>query len=543
MSAGFGFSVGDIVAGLKLIKQSIEALQDTKGSSADYQTLKQEIDSLKDALEAVADLQLDERFSSRSKQHLAIQAAISRCWDCIDTFLSTTSKYERWLQVNSASGLSWKANVKKIQWALSKKDDVNRFRSQLERHCSSINMLLVTLQVNRSLEQSNQLDQQYQVSSHSYNESLALRKDLDRTATLLVGLSLEQRRFFQSLLESNRQLVQCNERISHELRDIRGAVQLQSDLPPQVALSKPVTLLDACGRITAFHLDFIDCPEALIAVLRIRFQQYGVNERGLKMLENSNFVLQDHKGQLDLSKPWSQVLRPSQKVDMSMVFHRDLPPSVCPACATKDENSSGESIECFQCGLFYQRVQEGVKWPPDALVAASDSIGDRLLTRGERNEKYHGNSDVIDQFRRVQLVCTDFLFDSDTEAPANPSMTTRRNFSSQWTDNEKKSFRSLIGITGTNWRSMSRKMGTKSPASVRLLNLYTLHLLANFVQLEVYYEHCCRKNIPGIRSKAQAADHLRNRSSQPVPASKYHLFDMSAALLNRLEQASHREQT
>ncbi|KAL8949494.1 MAG: hypothetical protein Q9222_004403 [Ikaeria aurantiellina] len=517
MSAGFGFSVGDIVAGLKLIKQSIEALQDTKGSSADYQALKQEIDGLKDALVAIEDLKLDERFWANSKQNLAIQAAISRCWDCIDTFLSTTSKYERWLQPRTNSGLSWKANLKKIQWALSKKDDVNRFRSQLERHSSSINMLLVTLQVNRSLEQSAQQNQHYQVSSDSYNESLALRKDLDRTATILVGLSLEQRRFFQSLLESNRQLVQCNERMSHELQEIRAAVQVQSNLPPQVVLSKPVTLLDACGKVSAFHLDFIDCPEALIAVLRIRFQQHGVDERGLKMLEDSDFVLQDHRGKLDLSKPWSQVLKPSQKVDMSMIFHRDLPPSVCPACATEDESGSEESVEW---------VQETAKGPLNAMVAIRDSIGDREVIRGYRNEENHGNGDVIDQFRRVQLVCADVLVDSDTEAPANSSITPRSSFSPQWTDHEKKSFRSLIGITGTNWRSMSRKMGTKSPAS-----------------LEVYYEYCCRNKIPGIYSKAQAADRLRSRSNQPVPASKYHLFDMSAALLNRLEQSSRLEKT
>ncbi|KAI4236893.1 MAG: hypothetical protein LQ349_002254, partial [Xanthoria aureola] len=78
MSAGFGFSVGDIVAGLKLVKQSIEALQDTKGSSGDYQALTREIDSLKDGLEAIEDLKLDQRFGPKSKQGLAVQEAISR---------------------------------------------------------------------------------------------------------------------------------------------------------------------------------------------------------------------------------------------------------------------------------------------------------------------------------------------------------------------------------------------------------------------------------------------------------------------------------
>lgn len=147
MSAGFGFSVGDIVAGLKLIKQSIEALQDTKGSSADFEALGHEIASLKAGLEAVEDLKLDQTFGPESKHCLAIGQAIARCWQCVETFLSTIAKYQPWLRSKAPACLNWKANLKKIQWALCKKDDVNRFRAQLERHTSSISMLLVTLQV------------------------------------------------------------------------------------------------------------------------------------------------------------------------------------------------------------------------------------------------------------------------------------------------------------------------------------------------------------------------------------------------------------
>ena len=147
MSAGFGFSVGDVIAGLRLIKQSVEALQDSKGSSADCEALDHEIDSLKDSLEAVDDLHLDERLGASSKQSIAVREAIERCWRCIDQFLSVTAGYRQWLRGKVPSHLAWKANLKKIQWALCKKDDVKKFRAQLERHSSSINMLLVTLQV------------------------------------------------------------------------------------------------------------------------------------------------------------------------------------------------------------------------------------------------------------------------------------------------------------------------------------------------------------------------------------------------------------
>ncbi|KAI4104918.1 MAG: hypothetical protein LQ345_007257 [Seirophora villosa] len=307
MSAGFGFSVGDLVLGLKLIKQSIEALEDTKGSSADYQALSLEIDSLKDGLEAVEDLRLDQRLGSKSKACVAVQDAVLRCQRCIDVFLSTITKYQPWLRTVDPSGSAWKANLRKIQWALCKKDDVSRFRAQLERHSSSISMLLVTLQVSQSFEHSAQQQQhQQQFSMDSYGRTLAVQKQFNQTTALLLSMNIEQRQLFQSLVESNRQLVRANEHMAYELQEMRGAVQLQLELPPQVLLQKPITLLDACGKVSAFHLDFINCAEAFLAVLGIRFQQYGVNDRGIKMLNESQFVLEDHNGKLDLSRPWLQ---------------------------------------------------------------------------------------------------------------------------------------------------------------------------------------------------------------------------------------------
>ncbi|KAL8807266.1 MAG: hypothetical protein Q9182_000771 [Xanthomendoza sp. 2 TL-2023] len=345
MSAGFGFSVGDIVAALKLIKQSVEALQDTKGSTADYQALSHEIDSLRDGLEAIEDLRLHQRGGPRSKQNVAVQEAVARCCHCLDTFLSAISKYQPWLQKNRPPGVSWRASLKKIQWALCKKDDVNRFRAQLERHCSSISMLLVTLQISQTFETSAQQQNYHQSAIDFHSKTLDLQRNFDQTTALLVGLNLDQRHLFQSLVDSNRRLVAGNERMTYEMQQMRDAVQLQLDLPPQVVLQKPVTLLDACGQISAFHLDFITCPEALLAVLKIRFQQHGVKQEALQMLDDSQFVLKNYKGQLDLSKPWSQVLRPNQKVDMSMVFLRDLSSYACPVCQCENEGKIDAEIE------------------------------------------------------------------------------------------------------------------------------------------------------------------------------------------------------
>lgn len=147
MSAGFGFSVGDMIAGLSLIKRSIAALQDARGAIADYQGLLQEVEGLSDALEAVRDLELEEALGADSKPCVAIRGAVSRCRACIDSFLASISKYQPALREKARSVAAWKSKVRKIQWTLCSSEDVAKFRTQLERHSSAINMLLVTLQV------------------------------------------------------------------------------------------------------------------------------------------------------------------------------------------------------------------------------------------------------------------------------------------------------------------------------------------------------------------------------------------------------------
>lgn len=78
MSAGFGFSVGDIIAGLKVIKTAIDALKESKGAASEFQALVQEIESLKDGLDSLADLERDGCLEKNSKQQLAIRNAASR---------------------------------------------------------------------------------------------------------------------------------------------------------------------------------------------------------------------------------------------------------------------------------------------------------------------------------------------------------------------------------------------------------------------------------------------------------------------------------
>ncbi len=55
----FGFSVGDFVAGINLVRELIKALEDSAGSSAEYLALIKELYSLERALLEVKHLNLD----------------------------------------------------------------------------------------------------------------------------------------------------------------------------------------------------------------------------------------------------------------------------------------------------------------------------------------------------------------------------------------------------------------------------------------------------------------------------------------------------
>ena len=63
MSAGFGFSFGNLIAGIKLIKTSIKAVKDARGASDDFAALTTEVATLEDVLEAIEEMKLDGSFS------------------------------------------------------------------------------------------------------------------------------------------------------------------------------------------------------------------------------------------------------------------------------------------------------------------------------------------------------------------------------------------------------------------------------------------------------------------------------------------------
>lgn len=374
--AAFGFSIGDVIAGLRILYVSCESLKDASSARQEYTALRTEIQSLLVALEAIEDLGWEITPSSTTatgaespsqehrtvektdKQKAAICAAVSSCKGCIEEFLTRAAKYEPHLLRESRHGVTtttsiaaggsrdaWIAGYRKIKWAVCKREDVTRFRAQLERHASSINMLLITFQAQNQMLTS--------TKRHEPTADMQLatcptsRKPDDNITELLNGLTLEQRQCFQLLITQNQQLQQS-------LDDIRQLLRVQSLIPPQVMLQSPVVLLDAFGKTAPFHLDFIDSIDAFVAVLKIRSEQAGVRSRGLRKLDKREFCIRDtqRRRNIDLDRPWNRVFRPGQQVDMSMVFRRRVTPTLCPECGCENApcEEDGE-IEWYACVL------------------------------------------------------------------------------------------------------------------------------------------------------------------------------------------------
>ena len=283
--------MSDLFAALKIIKDSVEAVNDKKGAAADYANLASEIGSLWDGLEAVEEIQSDPELSE--KQIAAIKRAVDACYGSLESFLASISEYHPHLTTVSSGFTS---NYRKIKWALCKKDDVAKFRAQLGRHISSINMLLITLQAKQNLD-----------ANKSRNNTIvkALQSEENSITGMMKGLSLEQRQFFMIMVQQNKQLMQS-------IEDMRMMLQMQAKVPPQVMLQQPVIFLDPFGKTAPFHLEFIDSSECFMAVLKTRFSSAGVTPAKLSKLDNHDFLIQDSRQRrpIDLKKNWSSVFRP-----------------------------------------------------------------------------------------------------------------------------------------------------------------------------------------------------------------------------------------
>ena len=143
MPITFG-SVGDIISICLLIKDLVKTLENSRASSTEYQAVTQELWSLEHAL-----LQVEQSMRSckRSPEldalaKVAVNVA-ERCAKSVDEFSAHIKCYEEELGAKATSSLS-RGVVRKVKWQLVEKEKLDKFRSEIQAQCMTMNVLLET---------------------------------------------------------------------------------------------------------------------------------------------------------------------------------------------------------------------------------------------------------------------------------------------------------------------------------------------------------------------------------------------------------------
>ena len=148
MPVGFTFgSVGDIISLCIIIKDVVKALDESKGASGQYQEIFRELWALDRVLLEVELLwRTCEETVELNALRVTSHRMVDQCRSCIETFLETTRKYRSSLR-EGGSGNRLRDTARKLQWQVLHSEEVNKFRAEINAHCSAISMLLITASV------------------------------------------------------------------------------------------------------------------------------------------------------------------------------------------------------------------------------------------------------------------------------------------------------------------------------------------------------------------------------------------------------------
>ncbi|KAK3291594.1 uncharacterized protein B0H64DRAFT_409510 [Chaetomium fimeti] len=406
MSVGFGFSVGDFLAALKLVGTVIDALREASESGDAYRELLHELFALETALLHVNRLELDD---GQRTEKIALRQAAAQCQRTIDNFWDKIRKYQPHLR-HGGTGSRIKDSWVKIKWAVCKKDDMERFKADLRGHRGAIEVLLLAVQMEAAVMQSRRQDEAQKTLAGKIQE---LSSQWFGTLSAIadgVNHSVQQGKY---LLDATAKIIQTNLRVFQMVFDIH---QYILRVPPQVNRQQPVYMIDAFGKESPFHLEFVRSAEALIAILKVNFKS---TSSGSRMIERGDFVIEDAgtKRDIDLDCDWDTCFFPGQRVSMSMVFKRRGEPttSTCPACRTEAGSAADQEVVCDKCGITFRRVrEEPSEMPPrlhppivtERLRAVKGPRAAEPQPKPQLQRRNEGGDDVddIQRFRRVRLL-------------------------------------------------------------------------------------------------------------------------------------------
>jgi predicted DNA-binding protein YlxM (UPF0122 family) len=332
MAVGFGFSVGDIIASLKLIVTAVDALNESGKSSTSFNGLINELKALTSALEIVRDLDIDD---NQQVIKVAIQGVIAQCLTTLQDFEKKVAKYQKHLQSNNT--VSLEDRWYKIKWAICKKEDVAHLRVEIRGHTLCISMLLQALDVEARNNESVKCEKQQKsfvdmIQTLSFNVMSQLASisscvtETVQKGNLLLSKSVE---IYEAVLRT--------------FSIVRDVQILLRQIPGQVQCQQPLYFVDPFNRHTTIDLTFIRTLDSLLAVLTVEFKVAGCDGQ---MLDRREFVIEDTgTGMIiDTDEGWEKCFFPGQHIAMNMTVTRSKSASSCPRCCSVDIGYSNHYI-------------------------------------------------------------------------------------------------------------------------------------------------------------------------------------------------------
>ncbi len=361
MAITFG-SVGDIIAVCLLAKDVVDALNDSRGSAADYRDIVQELAGLEKCLLHV-DL-LCRTQQRHDSEVMAIcdnaRATVQDCRITLQQLSSRLRKYDKHMAANGGLCTFISDTAMKVRFRISEKEWIEKSRATISSHRESLGMLLATANVKLQQLQGNKMDEMRAAASSSHQTIAGILQTVNQHLGSHTSVLSDQRIAMENVAERISWISQtCADTqavlgtlLSLSSQISAAVMTLQTGLPSSLERSladEPFILEDALGRKAPVHLQFIDSWDALHAVLEIRFQ----NLQGAEKVAGKEYVLQDHRTGRDIlpSRPWVGTFLPGQRVEMSMIF-KDIkgqpPPSTlpenrcptCPRCQLRSVDSS-----------------------------------------------------------------------------------------------------------------------------------------------------------------------------------------------------------
>ncbi|KAK2746670.1 hypothetical protein FQN57_003014 [Myotisia sp. PD_48] len=372
MAAGFNFSVGDFVVCIKLVRDIWDAFDETKGAKLTHQRLVTDLNNLLLGLKELRSVSFDDASSATGKETLE-QIAI-QCQTVIESFLARNVKYERSLG-NQHTSSGFRRSLHKVQWAVCMGAEIDKLRSEILGHTTAINTLLFSMQSStavvqtelikscrRETQEQTVLARETQTQIGQTNNILRAQAD----AILKISEILEPsdiRPKAQDVRSVMVQALDMNMKVCRIALDIQksqsqsGLVPEAPSIPQQIERQHPVQLEDAHGRITPFHVEFINSLEAFQAVMEARFKHVP----GLQKIRKMEYAMKESGSnrRLNLQAPWESVFLPGRTVNMSMVFWSPSTSLTCPGCGlANQECRTDHETQCpgLKCNLWYEHV-------------------------------------------------------------------------------------------------------------------------------------------------------------------------------------------